>query len=58
MEDGKDGMWKDGKIPIFLNRSVKRNMIIKGVIEIELNGDSNLPKFQPSKSKSLKRNKL
>jgi len=43
MEDGKDGMWKDGKIPIFLNRSVKRNMIIKGVIEIELNGDSNLP---------------
>jgi hypothetical protein len=36
--------WRDGIIPTFQNKSVKRNMIINGVIKIELNGDSILPK--------------
>ena len=56
MEWGRMEKWngKDGKIPIFPNRSVKRNMIKKGVIEIELNGDSNLPKFHSSKTRTLK----
>jgi hypothetical protein len=41
--------WKIGITPTFQNKNVKRNMIINGVIEIELNGDSNLPKFQSTK---------